>query len=84
MADYIKTRSGEKIHTKVALYNYSMTDAIEELTEEVMDLYDLDIATARKVIKNALIYNCVQDEILGQIRFMLGADEGDCTPEDDD
>lgn len=77
MADYIKTRSGEKIHTKVALYGLSMTDVLTELTDEVMETYDLDMATARKVIRNALLYNCVQDEILGQIRFMLGADEED-------
>lgn len=56
------------------LYNLSWKEASENAIETIMEQCGVSRATAEKVMKNALIYNPVVDEILGQAMFLLGID----------
>lgn len=57
------------------LYNVTMTDVIDTIAEDVMAKYNVSKAKARKLVCNALIYNCVTEEVLGQVDFLMGGEE---------
>lgn len=54
------------------LYDLTFEAAIEELVKDVAKDNGITKTDAKNAILNALIYNCVQEEIKGQIAFLLG------------
>lgn len=54
------------------LYNLTASDVIAELVDDVMEAHGVSKALAKKLVVNALIYNCVQEEVYGQVAFLLG------------
>ena len=59
------------------LYNLTMAEATSGLIESIMMEHNVTKAMATKLLKNALIYNCVADEILGQVDFLLHGSQVD-------
>lgn len=53
------------------LENFTMSEVIGYLADEVAMDKDISKALAKKLVLNALTYNCVVDEILGQINFLM-------------
>lgn len=54
------------------LYKLTMKDAIKGAVYRVMeDNPELSEKSAKELVLNALIYNCVIDEIVGQVDFLL-------------
>lgn len=58
------------------LYNLTASDVIAELADDIVEAHGVSKALARKLVLNALIYNCVQDEVYGQVAYLLGKDPG--------
>lgn len=56
------------------LYNLTSKEVIDNLCERVIERDQMPKAQAKKLVLNALIYNCVIDEILGQVDFLMGKD----------
>ena len=54
------------------LYDLTFEAAIEELVKDVAKDNGITKTDAKNAILNALIYNRVQEEIKGQIAFLLG------------
>ena len=49
------------------LYNITATEAIESVVNTVLEVNpELSKKDAKKLVLNALIYNCVVDEIMGK------------------
>ena len=58
------------------LYNMTATEVINNLVDDVMEQHEgLTKSMAKKLVLNALIYNCVTEEIYGQVDFLMGADD---------
>ena len=58
------------------LYEITAAQAIDESVKVVMDRHpDLKKSAAKILVTNALIYNCVIEEIVGQVDFLLGCDD---------
>ena len=58
------------------LYDITATEAINGIVETVKENHpELSKAEAKKYVINALIYNCVIDEILGQVDYLMGVEE---------
>ena len=58
--------------SKIELYDITMTEALADLISRLEEAHpELGRAQAKKLIINALIYNCVIDEIVGQAEFLL-------------
>lgn len=58
------------------LYDLNTTDALGYAIEEVMNEHpELTKTQAKKLVLNALVYNCVVAEITGQVNFLLGIDD---------
>ena len=58
------------------LYNLTAAEVINDLAKEVMDIHHgLSKSMAKKLVLNALIYNCVIEEVMGQVAFLMGSDE---------
>ena len=58
------------------LYDITATEAINGIVESVRTNHpELSKAEAKKYVINSLIYNCVIDEILGQVDFLMGVEE---------
>lgn len=57
------------------LYEYTMSEAIGFIAETVAEEKGVSKTLAKKLVVNALLYNCVVDEILGQVNFLLDGDE---------
>ena len=54
------------------LYNITATEAIESVVNTVLEVNpELSKKDAKKLVLNALIYNCVVDEICGQVSFLM-------------
>lgn len=56
------------------LYNLTSKEVIDNLCERVIERDQMPKTQAKKLVLNALIYNCVIDEILGQVDFLMGKD----------
>lgn len=57
------------------LYEITATQALEESVKVVMEQHpDLTKKMAKILVTNALIYNCVIEEVVGQVDFLLGCD----------
>ena len=55
------------------LYEITMAQAIDESVKVVRDRHPkLTKKAARILVTNALIYNCVIEEIVGQVEFLMG------------
>ncbi len=57
------------------LYDFTTKEVVDHLCERVIERDKMTKAQAKRLVLNALIYNCVIDEILGQIDFLMGKDE---------
>lgn len=53
------------------LYKMTANEAIQNMVDEVAEAKGITKTLAKQLVINALIYNCVQDEILGQVDFLL-------------
>lgn len=58
------------------LYDVNASDVILSIADEIAGIKGISRALAKKLVINALIYNCVQDEIIGQVNFLMD-EEGD-------
>lgn len=56
------------------LYDLTTKEVIDHLCERVQERDKMTKTQAKKLVINALIYNCVIDEILGQVDFLMGKD----------
>lgn len=55
------------------LYDITATQALDGIIDKVLaDNPDMSRKMAKKLVINALLYNCVIDEVLGQVNFLLG------------
>lgn len=58
------------------LYDLTVAEALEYPIKVVMENNpELSKKKAKALVLNALIYNCVVDEIAGQVDFLLGKEE---------
>jgi len=58
------------------LYKLTATEVIDGLVDEVLGVHEgLTRQTAKKLVLNALIYNCVIEEIIGQVNFLMGIED---------
>lgn len=53
------------------LYNFSLAEVANPIIEEIALNYGVTKVKARKLFINALLYNLVQEEIFGQVEFLL-------------
>lgn len=54
------------------LYDLTVNEALESAINSVLECNpELKKREAKKLVLNALIYNCVVDEIVGQVNFLL-------------
>ena len=54
------------------LYDIKATSAISSIVDDVIASHNnLSRSMAKKLVINSLIYNCVIEEILGQVDFMI-------------
>ena len=58
-----------------AIYDLTFEDATKNLVKEVSQILGITKTDAKCAVLNALVYNCVQDEIIGQIKWLLGIEE---------
>ena len=57
----------------VELYELTLSQAVSYAVDKVREQHpQLSNKQAQQLVKNALIYNCVIDEIVGQVDFLLG------------
>ena len=65
--------------TKVAtaghdIYVLTFEEATSDLVKEIAEENGITRTDAKNALLNALIYNCVREEIKGQVAFLLGND----------
>lgn len=53
------------------LFKLTANEAIQNMVDEVAECKGISKKLAKQLVINALVYNCVQDEILGQVNFLL-------------
>lgn len=53
------------------LYNFSLSEVANPIIDEIALNFGVTRTKARKLFINALLYNLVQEEILGQVEFLL-------------
>lgn len=56
------------------LYDLTLSQAAETIVEDVVEHFGVKKSLAKKLVANSLIYCCVQEEIMGQIDFLLNRD----------
>lgn len=52
------------------LYDYTLTEVADMTISDYAEEKGISKALARKLFINALIYNCVTEEIVGQMDFL--------------
>lgn len=57
------------------LYELTANEAIKNMVDELAEDEGISKKLAKKLVINALIYNCVQEEIIGQAKWLLGRGE---------
>lgn len=53
------------------LYKMTANEALSYVVDEVAEDHDISKKLARELVLNALVYNCVIEEIKGQVSFLL-------------
>ena len=53
------------------LHRITASDIIGDIADQVVEEKKVSKTLAKQLVLNALIYNCVQDEIMGQINFLM-------------
>ena len=53
------------------LYKLTANEALAYAVDEVVEEHGISKKLARELVLNALVYNCVIEEIKGQVRFLL-------------
>ena len=53
------------------LYELTMKEAAQSAIDTIVEELGVSKAHAAKLFKNAILYNCVIDEIVGQASFLL-------------
>lgn len=56
------------------LYKLTATEAISYVADEVAEENHISKKLARELVKNALVYSVVIEEIQGQVKFLLERD----------
>ena len=59
----------------VQLEDFTTKEVIDHLCERLIEQDKMTKKQAKKLILNALIYNCVVDEIIGQAEWLNGKEE---------
>ena len=59
------------------LYNVTASEAVRDIAEDVAKLNNISKKLAIKLVCNALIYNCVIEEVIGQVNFLLDKERED-------
>lgn len=58
------------------LYRITASDIIGDIADQVVERKGISKTLAKQLVLNALIYNCVQEEILGQVYWLMDEEEG--------
>ena len=69
------------------LMDMTLTEAAQICIDQIAEGFDVPKKQARKLFANAIVYNCVVDEIMGQVAFLLNRDLPNdlySMPDDDD
>ena len=66
------------------LYDLTLTEAAQVCIDQIAAGFDVPKKQARKLFANAIIYNCVLEEIMGQVAFLLNRQLPNDLPDDDD
>ena len=53
------------------LMDMTLTEAAQICIDQIAEGFDVPKKQARKLFANAIVYNCVVDEIMGQVAFLL-------------
>lgn len=53
------------------LYDYTASQVIDFMAQDVQERHNVSKTLAKKLVINALIYNCVVEEVLGQVDFLM-------------
>ena len=53
------------------LYDYTASQVIDFMAQDVQERHNVSKTLAKKLVINALIYNCVTEEVLGQVDFLM-------------
>lgn len=59
------------------LYELKVSDVIGQIADDVVENLGIKKALAKKLVVNALIYNCVQEEIISQVKFLAEIHDDD-------
>lgn len=57
------------------LYNLTASEVIDYIADDVVKNKGVSKALARKLVKNALIYNCVTEIVYEQVMFLMGEED---------
>ena len=52
------------------LYELKASDVIGQIADDVVENLGIKKTLAKKLVVNALVYNCVQEEIISQVKFL--------------
>lgn len=52
------------------LYELKVSDVIGQIADDVVENLGIKKTLAKKLVVNALVYNCVQEEIISQVKFL--------------
>lgn len=58
------------------LHRITASDIIGDIADQVVERKGISKTLAKQLVLNALIYNCVQEEILGQVYWLMDEEEG--------
>lgn len=59
------------------LYNLTAADVVGYIADDVVKNKGISKSLARKLVINALIYNCVTEVVYEQVEFLMGEDDDD-------
>lgn len=59
------------------LYELKVSDVIGQIADDVVENLGIKKTLAKKLVVNALIYNCVQEEIISQVKFLAEIEDDD-------
>ena len=59
------------------LYELKVSDVIEQIADDVVENLGIKKTLAKKLVVNALVYNCVQEEIISQVKFLAEIENDD-------
>lgn len=59
------------------LYELKVSDVIGQIADDVVENLGIKKTLAKKLVINALVYNCVQEEIISQVKFLAEIEDDD-------